>query len=304
MIFDIHYQLMNAGWDPERLYFSAPKLFEKAFGASSREKISRMLSALWDPSGEKAIQFLDRAGIDKSTLLVVDWGVGLGEPEVPIEEQNRICARTARQHPDRLIPFAGIDPRRKNAVDLLKKCIEEWGMKGLKLHPDVGYYPDDETFYPFYEKVSEYQIPILSHTGPMFGALKSKYARPVYLDAVLADFPDINIIAAHMGFCWWSEATFIGQAKPNLYGCLTGWQMDALRDYENFCRTLRCILDKMGPDRVLFGTDGPMESPKISAKDWIEMIRNLPEQCPAGMTFSREEVDGILGGNACKLLLE
>jgi len=302
MIIDIHYHLMNEGWDPDKLYLSATKLFEKSFGTSSEEKIKQMLSSFWDPSGEKAIQFLDKAGIDKSTLLVVDWGVGLGEPEIPIEEQNMICAQTAKQHTDRLIPFAGIDPRRKNAVELLKKCVEEWDMKGLKLHPDVGYYPDDESFYPFYGKVSEYKIPILSHTGPMFGALKSKYTQPVYLDAVLADFPEINIIAAHMGFCWWPEVAVIGQAKPNLYGCLTGWQMDAKKDYENFCRTLRCILDKMGPDRVLFGTDGPLESPRLTTKDWIEAIKKLPEKCPEGITFTRQEVDGILGGNAQKLL--
>jgi predicted TIM-barrel fold metal-dependent hydrolase len=201
-----------------------------------------------------------------------------------------------------MIPFAGIDPRRKNAVELLKKSVEEWGMKGLKFHPDVGFFPDDESFYPFYEKVEEYGIPILSHTGPIFGCLKSKYTRPVYLDGVLADFPGINIIAAHMGFCWWPEMAGIAAAKPNLYGCLTGWQQDAQQDYAKFCETLRTIMNKTGSDRILFGTDGPFVSPVFSTKDWIDAIKALPEKAPEGITFTHEEVAQMLGGNAQKLL--
>ena len=302
MIIDIHYHLMNKGWDPEKLYSSAQKLFAKAFGASSLEEIRKMLSTFWDPTGEKAIQFMDEAGIDKSTLLATDWGLGLGEPEVSIEDQNKICAQTAKRYPDRLIPFAGIDPRRKNAIELLKRCIEEWNMKGLKFHPDVGFFPDDESFYPFYEKVSEYRIPILSHTGPMFGSLKSKYAQPVYLDAILADFPEINIIAAHLGFCWWPDVAMIAQAKPNLYGCLTGWQSDAQQHYTKFCHTLRTIMDKMGSDRILFGTDGPFVSPGFTTKDWIEAIKALPEKSPEEVAFTNEEVARILGRNAQNLL--
>jgi hypothetical protein len=302
MVIDIHYHLMNKGWDPDKVYLAGMRLFEKVFGASSPERVKEMLSTFWDPSGEKAIQFMDKAGIDKSALLVTDWGFGLGEPEVPIEEQNRYCAQVARQYPDRFIPFAGIDPRRKNAVELLKRCIEDWGMKGLKFHPDVGFFPDDQSFYPFYEKVSEYKIPILSHTGPMFGCLKSKYAQPVYLDGILADFPDIKIIAAHLGFCWWPEVAAIASMKSNLYGCLTGWQLMAQKSYTKFCHTLRAVLDEMGSEWILFGTDGPFDVPNFTARDWVETIKNLPEKCPEGITFTREEVEGILGGNAKRLL--
>jgi hypothetical protein len=302
MIIDIHYHLMNQGWEHEKLFLSAAKLFAKTFGEAPPDAIKQMLAHFWDPTGEKAIRFMDAVGIDRCTILVTDWGLGVGEPEVPIEEQNKVCAQVAKRYPDRLIPFAGIDPRRKNAIELLKRCVEEWGMKGLKFHPDVGFFPDDRAFYPFYEKVSEYRIPILSHTGPMFGCLKSKYTQPVYLDAILADFPEINIIAAHMGFCWWPEMTTIASVKPSLYGCLTGWQMEAQKDYVKFCQTLRSMMDRMGYDRILFGTDGPFVSPAFSTKDWIAAIRDLPKKAPAGIVFTEEEVTGILGGNAAKLV--
>jgi predicted TIM-barrel fold metal-dependent hydrolase len=302
MIIDIHYHLMNEGWDPEKLFSSAKKLITKTFGPLSDDQLKRMFSNFWDPTGEKAIEFMDSAGIDKSTLLATDWGFGLGEPAVPIEEQNRIVSETARRYPDRLIPFAGIDPRRKNAVDLLKRCIEEWEMKGLKLHPDTGFYPDDESFYPLYEKVQEYKIPILSHTGPAFGCLKSKYSRPIHLDGVLADFPDIPIIAGHTGFSWWPETAGLTSGKPDLYDCLTGWQREAKQDYNGFCQTLRTLLDKMGSDRILFGTDGPIVTSDFTTKDWVDTFKSLRQNAPEGITFTDEEAAGILGGNAQKLL--
>jgi predicted TIM-barrel fold metal-dependent hydrolase len=175
-------------------------------------------------------------------------------------------------------------------------------MKGLKLHPDTGFYPDDESFYPFYGDVQEYGIPILTHTGPAFGCLKSKYTRPIHLDGILADFPDIPVVAAHTGFCWWQETAGLAAAKPSLYGCLTGWQRDAARDYKGFCETLRTLMNKMGADRILFGTDGPIVTSDFTTKDWVETLRHLPQEAPSGITFTEDEVAGILGGNAMKLL--
>ncbi len=69
MIIDIHYHLMNKGWDPEKLFSAAEKLITKTFGPLSKEQIKQMFAALWDPTGEKAIKFMDDAGIDKSVLL-------------------------------------------------------------------------------------------------------------------------------------------------------------------------------------------------------------------------------------------
>ena len=51
MIIDIHYHLMNDGWDPDKLWFSAKKSFEKAFGVCTEEKIKGFLSHFWDPTG-------------------------------------------------------------------------------------------------------------------------------------------------------------------------------------------------------------------------------------------------------------
>jgi len=67
MIIDIHYHLMNQGWEHEKLFLSAAKLFAKTFGEAPPDAIKQMLAHLWDTTGEKAIRFMDEGGIDKST---------------------------------------------------------------------------------------------------------------------------------------------------------------------------------------------------------------------------------------------
>ena len=79
-------------------------------------------------------------------------------------------------------------------------------------------------------------------------------------------------------------------------------QFEAQRDYKGFCQTLRTIMDKLRSDRILFGTDGPVVSPSFTPKDWVDVIRALPEKSPEGITFTDDEVEGILGRNAEKLI--
>jgi predicted TIM-barrel fold metal-dependent hydrolase len=53
---------------------------------------------------------------------------------------------------------------------------------------------------------------------------------------------------------------------------------------------------------VLFGTDNPMPSIVEPTKNWIRLLKDLPAAAPEGITFTREEVDAVLGGNAAAIL--
>ncbi len=72
--------------------------------------------------------------------------------------------------------------------------------------------------------------------------------------------------------------------------------------YELFCRELRVLLDFAGASKVLFGTDNPMNSAVVPTKTLIQLLKDLPKKAPAGIAFTKEEIDGILGGNAASLL--
>ena len=141
------------------------------------ERVQKRVPEFWDISGDMIVKDMNAAGIDKSVLLAVDWGLAryLGEPKLSIEEINKVFADAAEKYPQRLIAFAGIDPRRDKAAEMVERFIKEWGMKGIKLHSAAGFYPNDKVCYPIYEKALEYGVPVLLHTGEVLKPLYFKY---------------------------------------------------------------------------------------------------------------------------------
>ena len=80
------------------------------------------------------------------------------------------------------------------------------------------------------------------------------------------------------------------------------WDIYAFGRYDLFCRELRDLIDFTGADKILFGTDDPVFRIVRPTKDWIQLLKGLPERAPTGIKFTHEEVNAILGGNAAKLL--
>jgi predicted TIM-barrel fold metal-dependent hydrolase len=268
----------------------------------------RFREFLPDPDGQKLITRMDRCGIDVSITCVMD---NLADPRNSDERlmgTNRVCAELAKNSNGRLIALAGIDPRRKEAPDMLRECIQEYGMKGLKWHPDQGYYPNSPEAYAMLKVAEELQVPLLTHTGPLptgaaLGpAMRAKYAQPALLDEVAQDFPKLKIIAAHMGNHFaWREWVAVARCRPNVYGDLALWQLLAVGNYGRFCRDLREILDVAGSDSVLFGSDDPYVTLVVPNEQFIQILKDLPHNAPGGIKFTEDEVEAILGGNAKKV---
>jgi len=85
-------------------------------------------------------------------------------------------------------------------------------------------------------------------------------------------------------------------------GDLAMWGPFAFGKYELFCSELRDIIDYVGVEKVLFGSESPIYDIVLPVEDLIEKIKKLPEEAPKGIKFTKEEIDAILGGNAAKLL--
>lgn len=301
MIIDIHAHLMSRDY-PARGYWDGWVRLGEALSGIPAERIRRRLPEMWDSSGDMLVKEMDEANIDKSVIFPADFGLAIGEAAVSIEEQNRIHAQAVARHPDRLIAFVGVDPRRKEAVKLLEKGVKEWGMKGLKLLPCAGFYPNDKAFYPLYEKALKLKIPVLIHTGPEIPPFHSKYGRPVYVEDVALDFPDLTFIMAHAGgLAWWTEAVSIAANNTNIFFDLAAWQPGILNPLD-FYSTLRKMVSTVR-SRVLFGSDWPAVKLLVSQARWIKAFKEPPNVvAAAGIKFTPEEQEAILGGNAMTVL--
>ena len=305
MIIDSHYhQILSVSDEmihsilPDSIRFS-----KKVYDHVDLDSLFHKAKETWpDPDGGKLITGMDESGIDFTVICGVD---NMENPELTSEVvrlNNKTIADIAQRHPDRVMALAGVDPRRNNAVDMVRECMEEFGMKGLKYHPDFGFSPSGPESYKLLEIVNNMQGILLSHTGPLAPPSRGKYAEPMLLADIGVDFPEVKVIAAHMGYINWRPWAALTAHQPNLFGDLAMWDLQAFSHYELFCRELRDLMDFAGVDKILFGTDDPIFKIVRSTNEWIRLLKELPEKAPAGINFTNEEVEAVLGGNAAKLL--
>lgn len=272
-----------------------------------KEKIRSRIEKAGIPTAgaDDLIKALDEAKVDKAVVIAVDWGWcrDIGDYNITWEELHQPIIDAVRKYPDRLIAEAGMDPRRPNAVGLLEKAVREWGVKGVKLHPAAGVYPNDPVCYPLWAKAEELGIIIRIHTGTEPWPFRNKWSQPIYVDDVAVDFPGVQIVMAHCGMFEWQQAMTVACQKPNVWVDLTAWQQFAHTNPVEFFRTVRIMCDWMGYNRIMIGSDWPAVSLLMSEKQWFDIFRNIPEKVKeAGIEFKKEEIDGILGENAARLL--
>jgi len=133
---------------------------------------------------------------------------------------NKTVGESVQKHPDNLIGFAGIDPSAsEDPVNDLDRYVNEWNMKGLNLQPWVqGLYPNDRKFYPLYDYCQQSKMPVAIHSSINFSVNKKiDYSRPLHLDEIACDFPDLTIVANHGGWPWVNEMIAVAWKHPNVY---------------------------------------------------------------------------------------
>jgi len=305
MIVDVHYHLIPMLPDEMIEHMLEDPIWMAGIMGKRVDKqalIEKASATFADPTGEGLLASMEEAGIDFTCICAVDNAdTELLTPDLA-QMQNQVVGQIAQQNPDKAMALAGVDPRRPEAPDMMKQCFEEFGMKGLKYHADYGFNPAGPESYKLLDIVQENGGILLTHTGPLGPPSRCKYAEPGLLADIGVDFPDLKVIAAHMGQMNWRPWAALATHQPNLYGDLAMWDTFAFGRYELFCRDLRDLIDYAGIEKVLFGTDNPVAGIVVSTKDWIQLIKDLPANAPDGITFTDEEVNAILGGNAARLL--
>jgi len=208
---------------------------------------------------DEYLKVMDELGIDKMVILGKDYGI-LGDQQKSNLTDEEV-ADFVKAHPDRFIGFTAVHPDRKVKVNLerVERAVNDLGLRGIKVNPHAGFYPNDERLYPVYEKATELGIHVMVHTGmkaPVEGT-RVKYCHPIYLDDVTVDFPDMTIIIAHAGYPWVEETILVGLYAGNVFVDISTLnQIEGALGYEVVLPTLRKLISSLGVHRVLFGSDG------------------------------------------------
>jgi hypothetical protein len=143
----------------------------------------------------------------------------------------------------------------RDAVAGTSKCV------GFSLQPAfLDLLPEAARLYPLYQFCEERGIPVWLHTGINYAPNHSMEAdRPMHLERILLDFPNVKLVACHSGWPWVGELCAIarkfhprvyleigGVAPRYIFAQGTGW--DPFLQYAN----------SLLQDQILFGTDWPI----------------------------------------------
>jgi predicted TIM-barrel fold metal-dependent hydrolase len=197
------------------------------------------------------VQAFESAGVD-TALLSAWWG-----PEGPLLSNEFVAELVSRQ-PDRFLGVGSVplDSPMK-AVETVRTCVEDHGFVGIRNIPWLWELPpDDRRYYPVYAECVEQDVPFclqVGHTGPL---KPSEMGRPIpYLDNVAREFPDLTIIAGHIGHPWTEETMALATKYENVYIDTSAYKPKRFpEEFVEFMRTY-------GRENVIFGTNYPMIQP-------------------------------------------
>jgi predicted TIM-barrel fold metal-dependent hydrolase len=236
---------------------------------------------LYMPSNtiEAMVDLLKRFGIKKA---ICSNHLSFFSGSFGLEELLKILKR----YKDFLLGYYVYNPNfESESLDLLKKCVLQKSVAGIKIHPSWHLcYPQDKKYDKFWDFTEQNQIPVLTHSwDPEVANKAQKFSDPFLFESIIKRYPSLKLILAHAG----------GRGRM-LYRVI-----DLMEEYENLYvdfagdifvpGLIEEYVRRVGSERLLFGTDMP----------WTDVRFHLASVL--NLELSKEEIQNILGLNAVKL---
>ena len=205
---------------------------------------------------DQMIAEMDAADIEYGFLIAAKAGrQGLpGCYHMPPE----VVADAVAKHPDRFLGLLGIDPfQGMDGVRALEDAVTGMGFIGAHLYPHwYDLPPNDAKYYPFYAKCIELGVPIQMQVGQSLIYSKEhrgrSVGRPIYLDDIACDLPELKLIGSHVGIPWHDEMIAMAWKHENVFIAT-----DA-HSPQYWPESVWKYLNSYGQDKVIFGTDFPV----------------------------------------------
>lgn len=155
---------------------------------------------------------------------------------------------------DKIIPFGGIHP--DNGPAELDR-FPGLGLRGLKIQPNAQrVFPADPRLLPIYAKAAELGLIVVFHAGDEESGFRGEFSQPEHFVPVLDAFPELTVVLSHLGgFRTWDRLELV-LGYPNVWYD-TAHVPGNLPDDE-----VAGLIKKIGPDRVVFGSDFPFSDHK------------------------------------------
>jgi len=227
----------------------------------------------WELSPETCVQSMDEAGVDRAVVMsIVDLPGGANPTAM------ELIADACQKYAGRLYGFIRLNPTHLDeSRKLLDHAVTELDFRGLKLHPvSTLAHPGGAETIALIRAAGELGVPTLFHCGD------EPLTTPLSIEPAAVACPDSKIILGHMGgYFHVDEAIDVAERHDNII-----LETSAMP----YPMKIREAVDRIGAERVVFGSDGPVSSPALEREKI--MIAGL----------AKDHTRLVLGGNAMALL--
>jgi len=232
-------------------------------------------------TGEDYIRLMDASGVNKVVLLASlnglipptpDWQISimrflLSTPLQPLGKRiyeslikgdclkgggktihivqnpdNDSVSQVVSKYPERFMAFAVINPKLKNAMEILEKGVEEQGMVGVKCHAWWHRINISSELLPIAQRCEEKGLPLLVHLGG--GRQTGNF------EVLLDNCPRLKLILAHVAIPHFQSKWKVIKEQKNCFVDISGSYLNA--------SLVRRAVKALGPEKVIFGSDGPI----------------------------------------------
>ena len=168
-----------------------------------------------------------------------------------------------KQYPDSFAGLASVDLRDPvKAVHTLKRYVTEHNFIGLRIVQWLWELPcTHPLYYPLYAACVELDIPVCLQVGLTGPLRSSETGRPLHIERVALDFPDLKIICGHIGYPWHDEMIALATKFRNIYIDTSAYKP------RRYPKSLVNYIKNHGKHKVMFGTNYPMLTPEECLND-------------------------------------
>jgi predicted TIM-barrel fold metal-dependent hydrolase len=228
------------------------------------------------PSRKELLGGMDRLGVGISCIFTIQGFYG------QCTRHNDALLGQAQQNPDRLIPFATVDPKEgRAAIEEVERCLANPLFRGVKFHPWLqAFAPSSvkDTMQQILRCAAHHGAPVVFHDGT------PPYSTTYQVAAVARMVPEATIVLGHAGLAdYVYPAGRLIRELPNLYGCFCGPRPG----------DLQYLIETAGADKILFGSD-------FGVCEWLLLAERLDNVLQADL--DARDRDKVLFGNAERLL--
>jgi predicted TIM-barrel fold metal-dependent hydrolase len=259
MIIDAHTHIFPEKSAENILRITSKKFKVKVYGKGTASD----LIAQMDENGVNYAVIHMVAVNPKATHMINTWLINLSQP--------------------RFIKFGTLHPHQQDYKQEIER-LKGHNVRGVKLQPDVqGFTVDNkELTYPLYEELANRGLTVMFHVGGNPVPRANQRSTPQMVLRVAKDFPELTIIAAHLGgLNMWDEVLTTLAGRENVF-------METSMTYENIPpATAEKIIRKHNPKKIFFGTDYPFAP-----------IKSCLERAQKVSFLKQKEKEDLMGLNA------